>query len=396
MSDPLTIIADENIPFVADAFATLGDVRTLPGRAMTPEAVRAADVLLVRSITRVNESLLAGSTVRFVATATIGTDHVDEAYLSARGIGFASAPGSNSNSVAEYVTAALLVWAEKRDLSLAELTLGVVGVGHVGSKVVAKARALGMNVLCNDPPLKRQGGHDDFLALGDVLDKSDAITFHVPLAADGQDPTLHMIDAALLDRLTAGKEQVLLANCSRGGVHDTAALLAEQESLHAEDLPGLDLVLDVWEGEPNISLPLLDETLLATPHIAGYSFDGKLAGTMMIYRAACKFLGVEPAWQPPDDLPGPTHPVIEIEPAGLSEQEVVRLAVRHAYDIEWDDAALRQIADHPAKAQGAYFDRLRKQYPVRREFAAGKVRLAGKAGRAGDILRGLGFNVEQA
>ena len=169
MTTELNIIADENIPLVAEAFSTLGRVTVLPGRAITPAAVRDADLLLVRSITGVDEPLLDGAKVRFVATATIGTDHVDEASLSARGIGFASAPGSNSNSVAEYVTAALLVWAERRKLDLAGRTLGVVGVGHVGSKVAAKAKALGMNVLCNDPPLKRQGGHDDYIELDELV-----------------------------------------------------------------------------------------------------------------------------------------------------------------------------------------------------------------------------------
>ena len=386
----LRIVADENIPYIAEAFASLGTVTCLPGRAIVPESVRDADVLLVRSVAQVNEKLLAGSAVKFVATATIGREHVDEAYLSDRGIGFASAPGSNSNSVAEYVTAALLAWAERRRIKLASQTLGVVGVGQVGSKVVAKAAALGMTVLCNDPPLKRCGRHDDFIELDEMLGQVDAITFHVPLSAVGEDPTMHMIDATLLERL---KDGTLVINSSRGGVHDTAAVLAAQDGRRAEDREVLDLVLDVWEGEPNIALPLLEETLLATPHIAGYSFDGKLAGTMMIYRAACAYFNQPAPWSLPADLPGPAHPVIDIDTDRLNDQDIARLAVRHAYDIEWDDAALRLIDDHPPESQGLYFDRLRKQYAVRREFPAGSVRLSGDRPEAAKMLTGLGFKV---
>jgi erythronate-4-phosphate dehydrogenase len=391
--DTLRIVADENIPYVADAFASLGDVTLLPGRAIGAggsQAVRQADVLLVRSVTHVNEKLLAGSAVKFVATATIGREHVDEAYLSDRGIGFASAPGSNSNSVAEYVMAALLVWAERRRIELAGRTLGVVGVGQVGSKVVAKAAALGMKVLCNDPPLKRGGRHDDFIELGELVSAADAITFHVPLSMTGEDPTMHMIDATLLERL---KDEARLINTSRGGVHDTAAVLAAQDSRRGEDRPIIDLVLDVWEGEPNIALPLLDETMLATPHIAGYSFDGKVAGTMMIYLAACAYFNQPASWSLPTDLPGPRNPLVEIDTADLSDQDIARLAVQHAYDIEWDDAALRLISDHPPDEQGIYFDGLRKHYAVRREFPAGSVRLAGDRPAAAKMLAGLGFKV---
>lgn len=391
MADRLKIVADENIPLAADAFGSLGMVQTLPGRAIQPACLRDADVLLVRSITQVNEALLADSSVKFVATATIGTDHIDEPYLSARGIGFASAPGSNSNSVAEYVTAALLHWADRREVRLAGRTLGVVGVGHVGSKVVAKARALGMNVLCNDPPLKRTGRHDDYVELDELVRAADAITFHVPLETGSEDPTMHLIDASLLERM---KDQALLINSSRGGVHDTAALLAAQDGRRSEDRPPIDLVLDVWEDEPNIDLALLDETMLATPHIAGYSLDGKLAGTMMIYRAACAFFNQPATWTLPADIPGPSHPVIEIETAGLGEQDIIALAVGHAYDIEWDNAALRMIGEKPPEKQGAYFDGLRKHYPVRREFPAGRIRLTPPHPAAATRLKALGFNVE--
>ncbi|MCG3180070.1 MAG: Erythronate-4-phosphate dehydrogenase [Phycisphaerae bacterium] len=384
----LNIVADENIPFVTEAFASLGQVRTLPGRRITPAELAHADILLVRSITRVNEALLGDSPIRFVATATIGTDHVDEACLADRGIGFASAPGSNANSVAEYITAALLVWAGRRGRDLAGATLGVVGVGHVGVKVVAKARALGMNVLCNDPPRARIEGAEGFVALPDLLSRADAVTFHVPLTVDGEDATVGLIDADLLATLGP---RTLLINSSRGPVQVTADLLGAQAARHAADLPPLDLVVDTWENEPTIALALLERAMLGTPHIAGYSFDGKLTGTMMIYRAACDHFGLATTWQIPGDLPGPRHPLVEIETAGLSDQEIAALAVRHAYDIEWDDASLREMTARPAAEQGAYFDGLRKNYGTRREFPAHKVRLVGDRPEAARMLSDLGF-----
>jgi erythronate-4-phosphate dehydrogenase len=386
----MRILADKNIPFVNQAFSNLGDVRTISGREITRDAIGKAELLLVRSVTPVNESLLGGTNVKFVASATIGTDHVDEEYLLGAGIGFTSAPGCNSNSVAEYVTAALLCWAERRQLELAALTLGVVGVGHVGSKVIEKATALGMSVLCNDPPRQRAEGLDNFLDLDLLLEDCDALTFHVPLTRTGEDATLDLIDADLLDRLG---DRVLLINTSRGPVHCTSDLLADRQARRDADRPPVDLVLDVWENEPAIDLALLDETLLATPHIAGYSFDGKLTGTMMVYQAACAFFGQAPVWQFPDELPGPRHELIEVESSGLTDQEIARLVVRHAYDIEWDDTSLREIADREPEQQGAYFDGLRADYPVRREFPAGKVRLADPHPTAAQILSRLGFDV---
>ncbi len=325
----MKIIADPNIPFVQEAFGPLGVVQLVPGRQMTPAIVREAEVLLVRSVTQVNAALLEGSRVRFVATATIGTDHVDEPYLVRRGIGFASAAGSNANSVAEYVVVALL-----------ELechgTLGVVGVGNVGSKVVRYARALGLRVLENDPPRQRREPLPEFVSLEQVMAEADIITLHVPLTKTGRDATYHLFDPRQLRRGT------VLFNTSRGAVLENAALIAARQ-LGA-------LVLDVWEGEPVVPLELLKRATLMTPHIAGYSFDGKVNGTRMIYEAVCRFLGVAPSWQP--QLPPPMQPVL------IGED--LRAVVRQAYDIRADDAALRRAP--------TAFDRLRAEYPVRREF----------------------------
>jgi erythronate-4-phosphate dehydrogenase len=374
----MRIVADPNIPFVREAFGSLGDIALVPGREITAATVRDADALLVRSVTRVNESLLAGSRVKFVATATIGTDHVDERYLALRGIGFASAAGSNANSVAEYVVAAMLELAHRRKFRLRDKTLGVVGVGNVGSRVVRYAEALGMRVLQNDPPRERaefpasftdelpdtptpgpsgagefdsavplpggvRGGfRSPFVSLDRVLAEADIITLHVPLTREGPDATFHLFDK---DRLAALElRRPILINTARGAVIDNKALL---KAIDGEKIGAT--VLDVWENEPNISPELLDVVDLGTPHIAGYSLEGKVNGTRMIYEAACRHFGWPATWQPV--LPPP--PAIELTGDLYAD-------VRRMYDITADDAALRKnVRD---------FDKLRAEYPVRREF----------------------------
>jgi len=331
MPATMKIVADSNIPFVQEAFCALGDVVLTPGRHMTPAVVRDADLLLVRSVTPVNAALLDGSRVRFVATATIGTDHVDTAYLGLRGIGFASAAGCNANSVAEYVVAALLELSHCRGFRLRDKTLGVVGVGNVGSKVARYARALGLRVLENDPPRQRREHLPSFVSLEQILAAADIITLHVPLTRTGPDATFHLFEP----------RRGIIINTSRGAVLDNRKLVTA---------PLDALVLDVWEGEPHILPALLDKATIATPHIAGYSFDGKVNGTVMIYQAACRHLGVTPSWRP--KLTGPAQPVL----AG----DDLRAVVRQAYDIRADDAALRR--DY------RQFDRLRAEYPVRWEF----------------------------
>ena len=348
----MRIVADPNIPFVREAFGPLGEVRLVPGREITASAVRDADALLVRSVTPVNAALLDGSAVKFVATATIGTDHIDLGYLSAKGIGFASAQGSNANSVAEYVVAAMLEMARRRKFRLRDKTLGVIGVGHVGSRVIRNAEALGMRVLANDPPRARGKKATPFVPLESLLAEADIITLHVPLTREGADATFHLFDK---DRLSLLKNrQPILINTSRGAVVDNPALL---KAIDGEWLGGV--VLDVWENEPKISPELLDVVDLATPHIAGYSFDGKVNGTQMIYEALCDFFDIKATWEPA--LPLPPDPRVELTiSSGEDEEEVLRRVVRRLYDITVDDTALRQNI--------LIFDKLRAEYPVRREF----------------------------
>ena len=382
----MLIVADENIPFVREAFGALGTIRLISGRAMTPEAVRDAEMLLVRSVTPVNEVLLAGSAVRFVGTATIGADHVDQDYLARRDIRFAAAPGSNANSVAEYVTAALLVLARRQGRELAGRSLGVIGVGNVGSCVVEKARVLGMQVVLNDPLLRRKTGDARYRPLEEIFN-CDFITLHVPLEELGPDPTWHLADAAFVKRM---KPETVLLNTSRGAVADNAALL---HALKTGIIAGA--VLDVWEGEPVIDCALLDRVALGTPHIAGYSFDGKVNGTVMLYEAACDFLGIEPSWDAAAHMPAPEHPELSVDSKAAPGEDVLRQAVLTVYPIERDDRALRGICRQPPDERAAHFDRLRKEYPPRREFHYTDVIMENEDRRVAAALGGLGFPVRQ-
>ena len=321
--------------------------------------------------------------MRFVGSATIGFDHVDRDYLQSRAIGFATAPGSNATSAAEYVVSALLALGEREGFRLAGRTVGIVGCGNVGSRVRERLAALGCDCLINDPPLRERGGHDEFVGLDDIL-QADIISMHVPLERSGRHPTRHLFDEAVLRRLKPG---AVLINTSRGAVVDNAALdalLATRRDLR--------VVLDVWEGEPAIDMRLLEKVSLGTAHIAGYSLDGKLRGTEMIYRAACNYLGCAPRWDAAAVLPAENTLDLRDLPGG-DDFGRVRAAVFHAYDIRLDDERLRELLRLPPDDRPAGFDRLRKEYPVRREFAATTVIIGSDAGRLGDLLRGIGFDV---
>ncbi len=377
----MKIVADENIPCVREAFASLGEVTLVNGRGLGAEQVSAADILLVRSVSRVDESLLAGSSVRFVGSATIGFDHIDTAYLKASGIGLATAPGSNATSAAEYVVSSLLVLAQQQGLEPAGKTAGIIGCGNVGSRVRERLTALGMRCLVNDPPLQASGVDDDFVDLEAAL-RADVVTVHVPLTRAGDHPTCHLLDKTAFGQLRQG---AVLINTARGAVADNAAL---NEVLAQRD--DLSVVLDVWEGEPAIDLSLLEKVALGTPHIAGYSLDGKLRGTEMIYRAACEFLGVPQQWNVRSVLPADETVVL---PQGADAGALVRAAVLGCYDVRDDDRRLRRLFDLPADERPRYFDRLRREYPLRREFAATKLTGATIPDREREQLAGLGFAV---
>ncbi len=361
----MKIVADENIPYAEEAFSTIGDVTLVPGRNVC--SLKDTDALIVRSITKVDAELLSDSAVKFVGTSTIGYDHIDQDYLREHTIGFASAPGSNSNSVAEYVVAALLVYAADKGIGLAGRSIGVVGVGNVGSKVVKKCESLGMTVLKNDPPLQEKTQNPSFLPLDEVI-CADFVTLHVPLTRVGNYPTYHLAGKDFIGAMNG-----VFINTSRGSVVDETVLSgALGNTVEAA-------VLDVWEHEPDIDTSLAVR-VSGTPHIAGYSFDGKVNGTQMMYDAVCNHFGIEPVWNAADSMP----PGKEITCSGRTDEDLLRDAVFQVYDIRKDFEVFRKRMTE--------FDRLRKEYPIRREFPTTEVTVKGNASII--KLQGLGFKVK--
>ncbi len=373
----MKIVADENIPFLHEAFGEFGDIHAMPGRSITRESLEDATMLLVRSVTPVSGELLDQTPVKFVATATIGTDHVDTEYLNQNVIGFASAPGSNADSVAEYVIASLLHLAHRNSFKIEDKVIGVIGCGNVGSRVFKRAQALGMRCLVCDPPKQRITGSDFFRPLEELLRESDILTLHVPLTAEGEDATFRMINADFLD---AAKKGVILINTSRGKVHDEKALLSSRGRLGG-------IVLDVWEHEPAINPEMIHAADIATPHIAGYSYDGKVRGTEMIYQAACAFFFRESRWNAQATLEKENGGVINIE----KSQKPVTDAVLSAYPIGEDDERTRMLAKKSAQALGDAFDALRKNYRRRLEFPHFTVRTGQLSILEQAALNTLGF-----
>lgn len=379
----LKIVVDRHTPLAAEAFSTVGEVVTVETGGFTPLAVRDADAIIVRSETKVGAGLLDGSRVRFVGTTTIGTDHIDTAWLDARGIAFASAPGCNANSVCEYVLAALLHLCQKHRLRLDGLTLGIVGVGNIGAKVERMAAALGMQVLVNDPPLARQTRDPKYRHL-DALMMADVITIHVPLTSTGPDATRHCFDAT---RMASMKRGALLLNASRGPVVVNKDL---KEALRSAHLAGA--VLDVWEGEPALDPELLAAVDIGTPHIAGYSYDGKTNAVKIVYDALCLSFDLNPVWSIIEDrLPRPAHPTVEVSPADMSIEKTLRAIVPRCYDIVEDDRQLRSTLSLPAEKCPGAFQHLRTGYRVRREFRA--TRVVGAQGPLRNVLKTLGFSI---
>lgn len=387
----MLIVADENMPLLEEFFAGLGEIRRLPGRAMTAADVADADLLLVRSVTRVDAALLARATPRFVGTATIGTDHVDTCWLAERGIPFAAAPGCNAVAVAEYVCTVLALHADRSGRELAGQCLGVIGCGNVGRAVVPRAQALGLQVVVCDPLLPRDTvpAGVTMLDLDALLARADILTLHVPFTRGGDAPTWHLLDEA---RLSAGRWQLLL-NTARGPVVDNAALHA----LLARE-PSRRVVLDVWEDEPAVPPALLSRCWLGTPHIAGYSLEGKWRGTEQVYRAACSALGIAPRISLAD-----IRARAGDAPRELAWPGTLAGLLATCCDVRGDDARLRTVVSGDARDTAVAFDRLRRHYAERREFASYRVRgiAAGAAVAQKEtpratsrLLAALGFVVE--
>ncbi len=373
----IRIIADENIPFLKGVLEPYSEISYMPGRQVTNHILKDAEALLIRTRTICNEELLNNTGIKFIGTATIGYDHIDTEYCERRGIKWVSAPGCNSYSVQQYIAAALLRIASENGFNLKEKTIGIVGVGNVGTKVEKFASIMGMRIILNDPPRARLEKGGRFNDLETLLKESDFVTLHVPLNLKGRDKTYHLIDE---DALSIMKEGSWLINTSRGEVVDTEAL---KQAITNERIGGV--VLDVWENEPELDIPLMHMAFLATPHIAGYSTDGKANGTAAIVRALGSFFGFPLTDWSPEQIPPPRFPEINIDCNGKDAEEIIRRSVFHTYNIIEDDVKLR--------FDPSLFEKIRGNYPIRREFPAYTVSLTGCSMGIANQLKDLGFNV---
>ncbi|EOA4402958.1 4-phosphoerythronate dehydrogenase PdxB [Citrobacter amalonaticus] len=371
----MKILVDENMPYARELFSRLGEVKAVPGRPIPVAELDDADALMVRSVTKVNASLLEGKAIKFVGTATAGTDHVDEDWLRLAGIGFSAAPGCNAIAVVEYVFSALLMLAERDGFALRDRTVGIVGVGNVGGRLQARLEALGIRTLLCDPPRADRGDEGDFRSLDELVQEADVLTFHTPLFKEGPYKTLHLADDALISRLKPGS---ILINACRGAVVDNAALLARLKA--GQDL---SVVLDVWEGEPDLNVDLLNTIDICTAHIAGYTLEGKARGTTQVFEAYSAFIGHEQRVALDTLLPAPEFGRITLH--GPLDQPTLKRLVHLVYDVRRDDAPLRNVAGIPGE-----FDKLRKNYLERREWSSLYV-MCDDADAAA-LLCKLGFN----
>lgn len=371
----MKILVDENMPYARELFSRLGDVRAVPGRPVPEQELTDADALMVRSVTKVNASLLEGKPVRFVGTATAGTDHVDEPWLKQAGIAFSAAPGCNAIAVVEYVFSTLLMLAERDGFELTGRTVGIVGVGNVGARLQARLEALGVRTLLCDPPRAERGDAGDFVALDELVREADILTFHTPLYKDGPYKTLHLADEQLIRRLKPGS---ILINACRGAVVDNAALLARLQTGQE-----LSVVLDVWEPEPDLNTALLERVDIGTAHIAGYSLEGKARGTTQVFEAFSEFIGQKQQVALDTLLPAPEIGRLTLH--GPLDQATLKRLVHLVYDVRRDDAPLRAVA-----GQAGEFDKLRKHYQERREWSSLYIQCDDIS--AATLLAELGFN----
>lgn len=374
----MKIVADDKIPFLKGALEPYAEMIYLPGKQIDREILKDADALLIRTRTKCNEKLLEGTTVKFIGTATIGFDHIDTQYCNKRKIFWTNAPGCNSSSVQQYIAAALLKVASENSFSLNDKTLGIIGVGNVGSKVEKFARTVGMKVLLNDPPRARLEGKKNFHQLNEVLSQSDILTVHVPLNLTGEDCTLHLFNDENFSKIRKG---AWFINSSRGEVVDTHAL---KNALNSGNIGGA--VIDVWEHEPDIDPYLMSQVFIATPHIAGYSTDGKANGTAMVVNSLCKYFNLPATNWYPKKVPTPASPSILIDCKGKSEEDILNEAVMHTYNIDEDDVRLRHSPSE--------FEKLRGDYPLRREFTSYTVTLKGGTEKVQQMFEAIGFKTK--
>ncbi len=375
----MIIALDQAIPYWKEAFSEFGEIRPFSGRGLKPEVIHDADALIVRTITPVSADLLEGTSVRFVGAASAGIDHVDREYLNERNIHFAYAIGCNANAVSEYIITALHVIGSQRNWKLRNKTLAVIGVGNVGSRVAQKARALGMEVLLCDPPLRDITGDSQYQDLSDVLE-ADILSFHVPLTTDGPYPTWHMFNRDLLDCLSP--KQFLINSC-RGPVFDNHEL---KSALQQSRIEGA--IMDVWEEEPYVDYSLLELIDIGTPHIAGTTLDGKIRATEMVRDEFCRHLGIQSSWKTDFYYPEPKR--IHLD-NGSGDQDAVLQSLLQAFNIRRPDADLRELGGLPAESAASGYDRLRSNSVLRPEFRHFGVALGEGREDLASMLEGLGF-----
>lgn len=374
----LKIVADDKIPFLKGVMEPYVDIVYLPGAKITATDVKDGDAIFTRTRTKCNQALLEGSRVKLIATATIGYDHIDTEYCDKAGIRWVNAPGCNSWSVHQYITAVLVTWAYKQKQKLSDLTLGVIGVGNVGSKVAHAAEALGMRVLLNDPPRAEREGSAAFNSLATLLTESDIITCHTPLTKDGPYATYHLSSESFFNQM---KPDAVYINSARGAITDSLALKkAMQTRLSA-------FILDVWEGEPAIDPVLLENAFISTPHIAGYSADGKANGTAVCVNEFCRFFGLNilKDWFPASIPPPPMDTIFSIDGADKSNEQIFYEAVTKTYPI-WEDST--RLKQSPGT-----FEAQRGDYWIRREFKNFTIQPVNMDYKIISSLESLGFKL---
>ncbi|NRA24238.1 MAG: 4-phosphoerythronate dehydrogenase [Oleispira sp.] len=396
----MQIVADENIPLLDQFFSEFGNIRKVSGRTMSAADVKDADILLVRSVTKVNEALIANSSVKFIGTCTIGTDHIDLGYLEQRNlarpkqkIAFSSAPGCNAEAVVDYVLSAITVLLDNRDQVFQDISVGIIGVGNVGLRLRRRLEAIGVTVLAVDP-FKTPEEVGELTTLDKAL-TADVVSLHIPLTFTddinkdnaGEHATHHLINSRRLQQM---KPDACLINSCRGAVLHNAAFKAHMEI--NDDFEG---IIDVWEGEPNLDLQLMSRCMLATPHIAGYSLDGKMRGTEQVYHACCETFGFPIRYKLAQLLPEPSIKKIKFGDS-VPVHQALRTAIRAAYEIRVDDGIMRSTllrTEGEPEAMKAKFDMLRKNYPLRRDIPTMRIEVPNKRRDLLQSLEAAGFDV---
>jgi len=383
----MKIVCSADVLYAREAFSPLGDVVVMDASSISTDNVKNADILVVRSTVKVDETLLKNSSVKFIGTATIGFDHFDIPYFEEKGIRWCYAPGCNANSVAEYVVSALLCLAARHGFALKGKTIGIVGVGNVGRLVAQKSAALSMNVLLNDPPrqIRENISGPDWHSLDNLLDEADIVSMHVPLTFKGPYATHHMVNGRFFEKIKHGS---IFFNTSRGGIVNTPSLIKAIEEGKVSRS-----VIDTWEGEPDFSQELLQAVDIGTPHIAGHSIEGKAYGTLIVYKQVCEFLKKKPSWSPESLFPPPSVLELKADTAEETKDEsFLWSVVKRVYDVESDDANMRDFIVNE-ETLGSHFRKLRGNYPPRREFRFVRINTAGLSPELVSKLGSLGFPV---